>query len=188
MHRIITALATAVVSAAVSANAQDFEITGGGGLGLEVFDEHVLTYPTADLGLTRWWATGWGLGGRGTFEIGTVLHPYAQSISSPIFDQPRGTRFIGVSGTTRAALLVRRRWFPRGTEIDVGFGWSYYWHTDRTLLPDELLGKFRHGGHFLAYEALVGRPLTERVGIKAGWSCGPVTLGCGVVGLVAIGR
>ena len=25
------------------------------GLGLELFDEHALTYPTADLGLTRWY-------------------------------------------------------------------------------------------------------------------------------------
>ena len=131
MRRIIAALAIAVVSAAVPADAQETEITVGGGLGLELFDEHLLTYPTAELGLTRWWASGWGLGGRGTFGIGTVLHPYSKGIGS--FDLPRGTRFIGVSGSTRAALLVRRRWFPRGTEIDVGFGWAYFLHTDRTL-------------------------------------------------------
>ena len=93
-------------------------------------------------------------------------------------------------------MLVRRRWIPRGTEIDVGFGWAFFWHTDRTLQPDRRIGKDRHGtgitfrggGRQLAYEVLVGRPLTERVGVKAGWSCGPVTLGCGVVGLLTIGR
>ena len=194
MRRIIAALAIAVVSAAVPVGAQETEITVGGGLGLELFDEHLLTYPTAELGLTRWWAGGWGLGGRGTFGIGTVLHPYSKGIGS--FDLPRGTRFIGVSGSTRAALLVRRRWFPRGTEIDVGFGWAYFRHTDRTLQPDGRIGKVRHGTAFalrrwrrqLAYEVLLGRTLTETVGIKAGWSCGPVTVGCGGVGLVAIGR
>ena len=194
MHRAIAALAIAVVSAAVPADAQEMEITAGGGLGLELFDEHVLTYPTAELGLTRWWTNGWGAGGRGTFQIGTVLHPYSQGIYSTEFNQPPDTRFIGVSGSTRAAMLVRRRWFPRGTEIDVGFGLAFFWHTDRTLLPDRRIGKIRHGngltlrGGQLAYEVLVGRSLTERVGVKAGWSCGPVTLGCGVVGLLTIGR
>ena len=195
MHRTIAALAIAVAAAAAPAEGQETEITVGGGLGLELFDEDVLTYPTADLGLTRWWASGWGLGGHGTFQIGTVLHPYSQGIYSTVFDQPPGTRFIGVSGSTRAALLVRRRWFPRGTEIDVGFGWAFLWHTDRTLLPDRRIGKVRHGTGLarlgwsqLAYEVLVGRPLTGRAGVKAGWSCGPVTKGCGFVGLVAIGR
>ena len=196
MHRAIAALAIAAASAAVPVDAQEMEITAGAGLGLELFDENVLTYPTADLGLTRWWANGWGLGGRGTFQIGAVLHPYSQGVYSTAFNQPPGTRFIGVSGSTRAAVLVRRRWCPRGTEIDVGFGWAFFWHTDRTLLPDRRIGKVRHGSSLtlrgwrrqLAYEVLVGRPLTERVGVKAGWSCGPVTLGCGVVGLVTIGR
>ena len=195
MLRIIAAaLVSAVASVAVPADAQETEITVGGGLGLELFDEHVLTYPTADVGVTRWWANGWGLGGRGTFGIGTVLHPYSQGIYSSDFNEPPGTRFIGVSGSTRAALLVRRRWFPRGTEIDIGFGWAYFWHTDRTLLPDRRIGKVRHGTGFalrggqLAYEVLVGRRLAETVGIKAGWSCGPVTVACGVMGLVAIGR
>ena len=98
MHRAIAALAIAVVSAAVPVGAQETEITVGGGVGLEPFDEDVLTYPTADLGLTRWWANGWGLGGRGTFQVGTALHPYSHGIYSPIFNQPPGTRFIGVSG------------------------------------------------------------------------------------------
>ena len=194
MHRAIAALAIAVVSAAVPVGAQETEITVGGGVGLELFDEDVLTYPTADLGLTRWWANGWGLGGRGTFQVGTALHPYSHGIYSPIFNEPPGTRFIGVSGSTRAALLVRRRWFHRGTEFDVGFGWAFFSHTDRTLLPDRRIGKVRHGSgrtlHWsqLAYEVLMGLPVTERVGVKVGWSCGPVTMGCGVVGLATIGR
>ena len=158
VHRAIAALAIAVASTAVPVDAQEMEITAGAGLGLELFDENVLTYPTADLGLTHWWANGWGLGGRGTFQIGTVLHPYSQGVYSTAFNQPPGTRFIGVSGSTRVAVLVRRRWFPRGTEIDVGFGWAFFWHTDRTLLPDRRIGKVRHGSSltFRGMEASVG--------------------------------
>ena len=93
---------------------------------------------------------------------------------------------VWVSGTTRTVLLVRRRWFPRGTEIDVGFGWAFLWHTDRTLLPDRRIGKVRHGSGLtlregarqLAYEVLVGRPLTERVGCQGG-----LVLRAGHVGL-----
>ena len=65
--------------------------------------------------------------------------------------------------------------------------------TDRTLLPDRRIGKVRHGSGLtlrwsqLAYEVLMGLPLTERVGVKAGWSCGPIVVGCGVVGLATIG-
>ena len=100
MHRVIAALAIAIASAAVPANAQEMEITVGGGLGMELFDEDVLRYPTADLGFTRWWANGWGLGGRGTFQIGTVLHPYSQrawTSAGPRNDQ---------SGVTGAPPLV----------------------------------------------------------------------------------
>ena len=115
-----------------------------------------------------------------------MLHSYSQGIYSTVFDQPPGTRFIGVSGSTRAALLVRRRWFPRGTEIDVGFGWAFFWHTDRTLQPDRRIGKVRHGtgftsrggGRQLAYEVLVGKPLTERIGRQGG-----LVLRAGHVGL-----
>ena len=139
------ALAIAIASATISVNAQELEITVGGGLGLESFYPHVLTYPTADVGLTRWWASGWGLGGRGTFGIGTVLHPRASRAWASA--EPHGTRFIGVSATTRAALLARRRWSLRGTEIDVAIGWSYFRHTDRTLQPDGSIGKFTHDGY-----------------------------------------
>ena len=74
MHRAVAAFAIAVAAAAVPVDAQETEITVGGGLGLELFDKDVLTYPTADLGLTRWWANGWGSAVAGRVEpTATIL-------------------------------------------------------------------------------------------------------------------
>ena len=73
-HRTFAALALAVVSA-VSVNAQELEITLGGGLGLASFYPHVLTYPTADLGFTRWWGSGWGSAVAGRSGLGPCSIP-----------------------------------------------------------------------------------------------------------------
>ena len=108
MRRIIAALAIAVVPAAVPVDAQETEITVGGGLGLELFDEHLLTYPTAELGLTRWWAGGGARRSRDVRDrnrVASLLRGHRVLQPSPWHAVHRGER-VDPGGVARAPPLV----------------------------------------------------------------------------------
>ena len=189
MHKSIAALTLALGLAVAPLAAQDLEVQAGAGVGVSLFDEHFLTYPTAEFGVTRWSADGRGFGARVSFQLGKVLLPHM--IRPYGFDDlPPTARAVGVTGAFRGAFFARRRWFPRHTEIDVAIGWRYDRHSDLIVVPpSRRIRGYAHGGHWLTVEFLVGRRLRKHVSVKGGFTGAPVPYLYPVqfVGLLAIG-
>lgn len=179
MRRIISSALVIVACPTLAAAQAEFLV--GGGVGFEVFDDEVLTYPVAEVGATHWWG-GWGMGGRGSFQVGTVLHPYARH-AGPFWRQPSCPQLAGVSGAMQGSLYGRRRWFPGNAEIDLGIGWAVFARTDSAPRPGTSIHEFRSGGHRWTWEAFYGRAVSERVSVKGGLSCSVTD--CKVVALAS---
>lgn len=162
MQRRLAAICAAlVIIAATPALAQEpaLELQLGGGFLLA--DSDLSSLPSVEAGVVLWWSNSWGFSMRRGVTIGEHMASY---------DYGDGTRTGSRNFRHWTPTLRYRRALDSALELNLGVGLTFGAYDHLIWRPgaerNPRADHFSMGG--LATEALVGKRITRRMGIKAG--------------------